>query len=118
MSKILPRRGVKVEPELVSVQVLIGAQLPDKEPVCPVCHGKGTVPGLLQSLTCHDCHGTGIDLRYAVEVIKRQRQRLEKAEKAYRALQMRLKVAVTPPEKLMGEAVEAFYKDSKINKYD
>jgi hypothetical protein len=51
-------------------------------------------------------------------VIKRQRQRLEAAEKAYRVLMQKYKVATTPKEQLMGEAIDKFYENSKFNKYD
>jgi DnaJ-class molecular chaperone len=118
LSKILPRRGIKAEPELVSVPVLLGVDCPEEEPVCAACKGKGTVPGMFQALTCMDCHGTGIDLRYAVAVLNKRKARLEKAEKVFRSLKGQLRVATTPKDVLEREAMEEFYKDSKYNKYD
>lgn len=125
-SKILPRRGAQpLEPRPVEQLLLVDGPELTGTPMCVTCKGTGQVHGLLQLLDCDKCYGTGFDIRFAVGILRFQKSRLEKAERVFSELSKAVQMSRMTEEqkqqyaeKAHGMAVERFYADSKVNKYD
>lgn len=118
MSKIVPRKGTAATPVIVTIEVISDEPAVKAMPLCQVCKGTGKVSGLFGPLDCMDCHGTGVELRHAIGVIKAQSLRLAAAEKEYKKLKHEYLVAITPEGELERKAMDRFYAGSRINKND
>lgn len=118
MSKIVPRPGVKAEPVIVQIEVISDEPAVSTMPICSTCKGRGKVTGLLNELGCMDCHGTGVDLKHAIGVIKAQSKRLATAEQEYKKLKRLYHIATTPKDVLERQAIDRFYAGARFNKND
>lgn len=118
MSKIVPRKGTAATPVIITIDVISDEPAVKSMPLCQVCKGTGKVSGLLGPLDCMDCHGTGVDLKHAIGVIKAQSERLAIAEREYKKLKQLYRVAITPKDVLEREAVARFYDGARVNMND